>query len=86
MSSAASALLVAAANERGGPDNTSTVMAEISKQEALSRPTSLRRELSLHDAADRGLAVNFGHGTNPRLSRDQVVECSYERCLGGTGV
>jgi serine/threonine protein phosphatase PrpC len=43
----ASALLVAAANERGGPDNISAVVVDIAKRAALSRPPSLTREVEL---------------------------------------
>jgi len=43
----ASALLVAAANERGGPDNISAVVVEIAKRGALSRLPSLTREVEL---------------------------------------
>jgi PPM family protein phosphatase len=43
----ASALLVAAANEHGGPDNISAVVIEIAKRAASSRPPSLTREVCL---------------------------------------
>jgi PPM family protein phosphatase len=43
----ASALLVTAANERGGPDNISAVVVEIAKRAALSRPPSLTREVEV---------------------------------------